>query len=72
MYSTIGPRFQKNSRLYFQNPHPAVGRRRPTLSRRRPTSADPQPTVGRAKQKGTVESQLGMSGIGKPSHIQRM
>ena len=35
MYSTIGPRFQKNSRLYFQNPHPAVGRRRPTLSRRR-------------------------------------
>ena len=28
--------------------------------------------VGRAKQKGTVESQLGMSGIGKPSHIQRM
>ena len=48
MYSTIGPRFQKNSRLYFQNPHPAVGR---------------------AKQKGTVESQLGMFGIGKPSHI---
>ena len=66
MYSTIGPRFQKNSRLYFQNPHPADSR--PTSADSRLTSAD----VGRAKQKGTVESQLGMSGIGKPSHIQRM
>ena len=72
MYSTIGPRFQKNSRLYFQNPHPAVGRRRPTLSRQSADVGRPSADVGRAKQKGTVESQLGMSGIGKPSHIQRM
>ena len=38
----------------------------------RPTSADPQPTVGREKQKGTVESQLAVSDIGRPSHIKRM
>ena len=65
MYSTIGSRFQKNSTLYFQNPHPALGRRRPTVGR-------PSAHVGRrrpTKQKVTVESQLSMSGIGKPSHI---
>ena len=40
-----------------------------------PTSADSRPTsadVGREKQKGTVESQLAVSDIGKPSHIKRM
>ena len=41
----------------------------------RPTSADvgrPSADVGREKQKGTVESQLAVSDIGKPSHIKRM
>ena len=45
-----------------------VGRRRPTSAEGWLTSAD----VGREKQKGTVESQLAVSDIGKPSHIKRM